>query len=92
MYAGTVVEIAKVKEFFDNPLHPYSKGLLLATPRLSGGIGEGIFGHIPNYVNLPKGCAFYKRCPKRMEICKREDPSFVEVTKGHTVRCHLFKK
>lgn len=92
MYAGTIVETAKTKEFFDNPLHPYSKGLLLATPRLSGGIGEGISGHIPGYVNLPKSCRFYPRCKYRMPICSEHKPPLFNINDSHHVACFLFQK
>ncbi len=92
MYAGTIVEISKTKEFFDNPLHPYSKALLLAIPRLSGGIGQGIPGNIPDYVNLPKGCRFYPRCKYRMPICREKKPPLFDINNSHQVACFLFQK
>lgn len=91
MYAGYIAEVAKTKEFFDNPLHPYSKGLLLATPRLSGGIGEGISGHIPNYANPPKGCRFHPRCEYRMSICSEKKPPLFNINDSHQVACFLFQ-
>jgi peptide/nickel transport system ATP-binding protein len=91
MYAGCIAEVAKTKEFFDNPLHPYSKGLLLATPRLSGGIGKGISGHIPNYLNPPKGCRFYPRCKYRMSICSEKKPYLFNINDSHQVACFLFQ-
>jgi len=98
MYLGKAVEYAKCSEFFNNPLHPYTRMLISSImvvseeeeklkPKDITSIGE-----IPNPLNIPKGCAFYTRCPKKMEICRYEDPSFVEIEKGHIVRCHLFKK
>lgn len=91
MYAGSIAEIAKTKEFFDNPLHPYSKGLLLATPKLSGGIGLGISGHIVNYENPPKGCRFHPRCEYRMPICGEKKPPLFNINDSHQVACFLFK-
>ena len=98
MYLGKICEVAQSSEFFDNPLHPYTRMLISSVmviseeeeklkPKDITSIGE-----IPSPINIPPGCSFYSRCPKRMEICKCEDPSFVEITEGHTVRCHLFKK
>jgi peptide/nickel transport system ATP-binding protein len=98
MYLGKICEVAQSSEFFDNPLHPYTRMLISSVmviseeeeklkPKDITSIGE-----IPSPINIPPGCGFYSRCPKKMEICKREDPFFVEITKGHTVRCHLFKK
>ncbi len=98
MYLGKAFEYTKTSEFFINPLHPYTR-MLLSSIMVVSEEEENLkpkdivpVGEIPSPLNIPQGCAFYSRCPKRMEICKREDPAFVEVTKGHFVRCHLFKK
>jgi len=92
MYAGSIVEVSNTKEFFDElPLHPYSKGLLLATPRLSGGMGKGISGHIPSYLNPPKGCRFHPRCTYRMPICSEKMPPTFNISDSHQVACWLFK-
>ena len=98
MYLGKICEVAQSSEFFNNPLHPYTRMLISSVmvvseeeeklkPKDITSIGE-----IPSPINVPLGCSFYSRCPKRMEICKHEDPSFVEIKKGHIVRCYLFKK
>ena len=64
MYAGNIVENCDTAELFKNPLHPYTQGLLACVPRLTGGgISAGIYGYIPSYVNPPKGCRFFNRCP-----------------------------
>ena len=64
MYAGNMVETASSKEIFKECLHPYTKGLMSCIPKLAGGgIAEGIPGHIPNYLDPPKGCRFAPRCP-----------------------------
>jgi peptide/nickel transport system ATP-binding protein len=92
MYAGSIIETSDTNELFSKPLHPYTKGLLAATPRLTGGgIGEGIEGSIADYLNPPIGCRFYPRCKYSKPICKKEKPPFFKVSEGHTVACFLFK-
>lgn len=90
MYAGDIVETAKTKELFANPLHPYTQGLLASIPKLTGGaIARGIEGRIPNYLNPPIGCRFYPRCKDAMAICEREKPPLFDVGNGHQVACFL---
>jgi len=92
MYAGSMVEVAKTKDLFAHPLHPYSQGLLAATPRLTGGgIGEGIDGRIPEYISPPTGCRFHPRCKQAMPICKDKKPPFFKVGENHEVACFLFQ-
>jgi len=92
MYAGSMVEMAKTKDLFAHPLHPYSQGLLAATPRLTGGgIGEGIDGRIPEYISPPTGCRFHPRCKQAMPICKDKKPPFFKVGENHEVACFLFQ-
>lgn len=92
MYAGTIVESAEVRGLFRNPLHPYTQGLLRSIPRnvRRQEALEGIPGTIPNLLAPPSGCRFHPRCPKAMEICRREKPVPVAGEPGHTVSCHLF--
>lgn len=91
MYAGSIVETGLTKNVFSNPLHPYSKGLIEAVPRLSGaGIGKGVGGHIPDYLNPPLGCRFYPRCPRALEICKVKKAPLVRVESDHKVACFLY--
>ncbi|NPV43404.1 MAG: ABC transporter ATP-binding protein [Firmicutes bacterium] len=91
MYAGNIVEVAKTKNLFENPLHPYTQGLMECVPKLSGGgISEGIYGYIPDYVNPPSGCRFCPRCPDSMEICHKEKPPTIEVNEGHKVACFKY--
>jgi oligopeptide/dipeptide ABC transporter ATP-binding protein len=95
MYLGKICEIAGTREFFANPLHPYTQMLISAIPTMSD--SEDALkpersvphGEIPSPVNLPPGCSFHTRCPRKMEICMREDPRFREAAEGHRVRCHL---
>ena len=95
MYLGKIVEIAEVEEFYKNPLHPYSQGLLSAVPipdpkktRTSSRITLG--GEVPSPINPPSGCRFNTRGRYRKEICVRKQPQLVNVGCNHFVRCHLY--
>jgi oligopeptide/dipeptide ABC transporter ATP-binding protein len=90
MYAGTVVELAETRGLLDNPLHPYTRGLVNSIPKLSGVRYEGIPGNVPDYFNPPKGCRFYPRCDKRWDDCEKERPLLREVQEGRFVACKLF--
>ncbi|HWR62472.1 MAG TPA: ABC transporter ATP-binding protein, partial [Clostridia bacterium] len=88
MYAGNIVEVAKTKDLFKGPLHPYTRGLMECVPRLSGGgITTGIYGYIPDYINPTPGCRFCPRCPDAIDICSKEKPPIVEAGDGHRVMC-----
>jgi peptide/nickel transport system ATP-binding protein len=93
MYLGRVIELGDRNQVYENPLHPYTVGLIGAIPvpdpkaRRSEAIPQG---EIPSPINPPSGCRFHPRCPKCMEKCKTEDPEFREVETGHSVACHLF--
>jgi len=91
MYAGTVVEAAETSVLLDNPLHPYTKGLVDSIPKLTGEKYQGIPGSVPDYLNPPKGCRFFLRCNKKLEGCDKEKPEFREVEKEHFVACKLFE-
>jgi len=98
MYLGKICENAPTSEFFRNPLHPYTQMLLSSIPVLTDEEEKlkpkkiKSIGEIPSPVNIPPGCSFHSRCPKKMDICFKEDPVMVEVNKGHFVRCHLYNK
>jgi len=89
MYAGNIVEVAPVKELFNNPLHPYTRALLESIPR-PGSPFKSIPGTIPNLVNPPSGCRFHPRCPYVREACKLEVPELVKVSEDHYVACLLY--
>jgi len=92
MYAGQIVEQASVTEIFEQPLHPYTLGLIRSIPVL-GEIRdrlEVIDGVVPNLVDLPPGCRFAPRCRARTEICLEKTPNLEPVQRDHTVRCWLF--
>jgi oligopeptide/dipeptide ABC transporter ATP-binding protein len=97
MYAGRIVEQTSVKALFDNPLHPYTQGLIGSIPVL-GKIKDRldvIPGTVPNLVNLPPGCRFAPRCRARIEnqlaICTEQEPDLIEANPGHLVRCWLYQ-
>lgn len=93
MYGGKIQEIADVHSLFENPLHPYTKGLLASLPdpgkQLKGKL-QAIPGLIPHILELPKGCKFCTRCPDVMDICWEKEPELKEISEGHFVRCHLY--
>jgi len=97
MYLGKICENASSSEFFKNPLHPYTQMLLSSIPVLTDEEERlkpkkiKSAGEIPSPVNIPPGCSFHLRCPMKMDVCFKKDPVMVEVTRGHFVRCHLFK-
>ena len=96
MYLGKICEVARASEFFENPLHPYTQ-MLLSSIHVITDKEEALKpkkvvskGEIPSPVNVPPGCSFHLRCPRKMDICSKEDPVAIEVSKGHRVRCHLY--
>ncbi len=95
MYAGKVVESASTLSIFDNPLHPYTQGLLGSVPVLgskSSGTHQRlqeIRGMVPSLINLPAGCFFYERCNHAKSICKTAMPLLKEHGDQHQVRCWL---
>jgi oligopeptide/dipeptide ABC transporter ATP-binding protein len=97
MYAGQIVEQTDVNTLFDEPLHPYTQGLIGSIPVL-GQIKEQldvIPGSVPNLVNLPVGCRFAPRCRARIEnnlsICTERLPDLEDAGNGHLVRCWLYQ-
>jgi len=97
MYAGEIVEQTDVNTLFDQPLHPYTRGLIDSIPVL-GEIKEKLAvipGSVPNLVNLPPGCRFAPRCQARFQyncaICAEVKPELEEARPGHLVRCWLYQ-
>ena len=91
MYAGHIVEYSDVYTLFQNPLHPYTKGLNKSIPRLDVDVKrlETIKGLVPNLINLPAGCPFYPRCDFSSNTCRRQMPDLKEVEKNHFIKCYL---
>jgi len=89
MYTGNVVEFGDIHTIFEEPLHPYTQGLLNAIPKLGRDLYT-IRGEVPDLVDPPSGCKFHPRCSQARDICSKVKPQNVEVKKGHFVACHLF--
>ncbi|MEM2276112.1 MAG: ABC transporter ATP-binding protein, partial [Thermoproteota archaeon] len=92
MYAGQMVESANVRDIYEKPQHPYTRGLLKSIPNieLAEQRLEAIPGSPPDLLNLPKGCRFWPRCPNAMEKCKEAEPRLLETEPQHLVRCFLY--
>lgn len=91
MYAGNMVEEAKTRDLFEEPLHPYTRGLMTVVPKLTGeGISDGIPGRIPSYINPPTGCRFHPRCIHAMDICRQSAPELFSVDGSRKVACFLY--
>jgi peptide/nickel transport system ATP-binding protein len=92
MYAGKIVEIGKIKDMFNNPMHPYTKALIDATPSLIDRKRlVGLTGRPPSLLNPPIGCRFASRCPFSMKICIEKEPNLLLFNSGHEVACHLHR-
>lgn len=93
MYAGQIAELGTVEHVFDDPLHPYTKGLLKSVPNIRLDEHEELYkmpGEPPNLTHPPSGCRFNPRCPYVMGICPRIDPPLKEVAPGRFVHCWLY--
>ena len=95
MYAGRKVEEAGVRGLFARPLHPYTRGLLGAVPRLGSSLDPGasprlteIPGQVPSLRKAIVGCAFAPRCPLVTDLCRAVTPACVEKQPGHLAACH----
>ena len=91
MYAGRVVEQANVFELFDNPSHPYTRGLLgaVSSLRSQSKVLQTIPGVVPNLAQLPAGCSFAPRCNECMQKCGSSYPKMTAVSASHKVCCYL---
>jgi peptide/nickel transport system ATP-binding protein len=88
MYAGRVVEIGGAEELFRSAGHPYTRRLVGAIPRLTGGRSlVGIPGHAVSPGRRPPGCSFAPRCTLRIDQCEQAMPPLLPVGPGHAVRC-----
>ncbi len=93
MYLGKIVELTNRAELYENPLHPYTQALLSAVPIPDPVVEERrqriiLEGDVPSPAHPPSGCNFSTRCPVVMDICKKEDPEFKEVSSEHWAACH----
>ncbi|MBE3069067.1 MAG: ABC transporter ATP-binding protein [Planctomycetes bacterium] len=95
MYLGRIVERSLAEDLFDEPLHPYTRALLSAVPRLeSAGRGGSIRleGDVPSPSRPPPGCHFHLRCPDVMPVCREVYPPVTAMGDDRMVRCHLYGK
>ncbi|GBD98395.1 oligopeptide transport ATP-binding protein OppF [bacterium BMS3Abin07] len=95
MYLGRIMELADTDELFERPLHPYTELLLKSAPKIgvknrSKHVSNRMNAtEIPSPVDIPDGCLFYTRCPKRFDACNRIIPQLKKF-EGHSVRCLLY--
>lgn len=93
MYAGKLIELADVFPLFDDPLHPYTRGLLNSVPNIS--LTEDhlqiMSGSPPDLIDPPAGCKFHPRCPRVMDRCRVDEPALREVRPGRWAACWLYE-
>ena len=88
MYAGRLVEEGTTSDVIRKPMHPYTRNLISALPRIGrDNRNKGLDGAPPNLADPPTGCRFHPRCPLAMDICRRENPPMAARTAGHWVAC-----
>lgn len=94
MYAGKIVEESDVYTLFENPQHPYTKGLLQSIPKLGHPTDklESIPGNVPTPKQMPVGCKFAPRCAFAMDICLQKEPDLYTIDETHTSRCWLHEE
>lgn len=92
MYAGEIVEAATANELFNNPLHPYTRALLASIPSLHRDEKRlpVIEGQVPSPHQIPQGCRFAARCPRRLDRCTAEHPETQDIY-GRRIACHLYQ-
>jgi peptide/nickel transport system ATP-binding protein len=93
MYAGEIVERATVTQIYENPLHPYTQGLMRCVPKLGADKASSLLypirGRVPPPNNRPVGCVFSARCDYTQDRCRHEKPRLRELSGGALVRCHF---
>jgi len=96
MYASKIAEKASVNQIFENPLHPYTRGLLNSLPKMGAKQKrlDVIPGSVPDPLHFPTGCKFHPRCPygKDDEKCRSQEPQLEEFQPGHQVACWKVKE
>ncbi len=92
MYLGSMVELANKKDLYLDPIHPYTRALLSAIPVPNPEKKKemmAIIGEIPSNVDTPVGCKFHTRCPHAKDVCRHDEPDYLEVKPEHFVACHF---
>lgn len=90
MYLGKGMELARVKDLYNSPFHPYTIALLSAIPSTNPNVKSEripLKGEMPSPINLPSGCRFHSRCPNATKECALVTPTFIEVESEHWVSC-----
>jgi len=91
MYLGKIVELARKKDLYKSPGHPYTRALLgsILTSDPDVRIEKApIYGDVPSPINPPSGCRFHTRCQYAQNMCKEKEPEFVKIGTEHHVACH----
>ncbi len=92
MYSGSFVELGPTTDIFEDPIHPYTKMLIGALPRVGDKSQKvGIPGRPPALKNPPPGCRFAARCPQATDKCKQDVPVFREIRPGRYAACHYLE-
>jgi len=92
MYLGKIVEWAKQDVIYENPVHPYSEALFSAAPKMDPLVKRKrilLEGDVPSPINPPLGCRFHTRCPLRIDLCEREEPTLTKRPNSSLVACHV---
>ncbi len=93
MYSGSFAELGRTEDIFNDPIHPYTKMLISALPRVGDKSQKvGIPGRPPALTDPPPGCRFAPRCPHATELCRTKVPPLREVRPGRFASCHLLGK
>ena len=99
MYLGRIVETGQTEDLFNEPRHPYTELLLSSAPKLkyhtgelhAGSVARADTGEMPGAVDVPPGCPFHVRCPKRFDPCDKVYPELREAG-GSSVACHQYQQ
>ena len=95
MYLGQIIEEASVEKIFENPVHPYTQGLMKSVPQLDGDRNKKLHvieGTVPSLENIPEGCRFATRCEFATDLCHEEKPKLETYNSQQKVRCFHARK
>lgn len=95
MYLGKIVELANSEQLYTNPLHPYTKILMSAIPKINSKAKKRhtmLEDDVEMSANHPLCCRFYSRCPKSFDRCKAYEPKICKINENHFVACHLYSE
>lgn len=93
MYAGSSMEIGPTMDLFQNPLHPYTQGLLASIPRVDKDVDRlfSIEGNVPSLLHMPTGCRFWTRCKASRTRCRHQNPPLFAI-ENRQVRCWMYER